>query len=1786
MANSQYLDQVQQLYIAYFGRPADPAGLQYWAQQVDQAGGNIAGVMSGFSASAESQALYGAVTYEDQVKAIYQNIFGRAPEPAGLAYWTGILANGGSASQMAFRVLQAAQGSDAAIVNNKVTAANAFTANIDTAAEISGYTGEDALAAARAFLSKVDASPASIANLASDAAAAVGNATGTAAGGGAGGGGGGGGTPPATFTATKDAVSNDVTFANGTNITAALANGTYTFASGGTSVPITGTVSSITVSSGAKLTIDLATAGSITFPGAGTVVLSDTAASASLLKAIETATTGLLDASAVTSISGSTSISDAQLLLITKNGSSGDKIKTAANVTLTLGEPTADAAALKAIETHTTGLVDATGVVTITAASVADAKQLLITDKGVSGDKINLASNVAVTLTDTSAGAADLAAIEAATEGLVDAQSITAITDASLADAAFLISKKTTTGDGINLSGGVAITLTDTTGNAAALVNVEAATTGFVDASSLTAITGATAAQAQTLLSDKRGSSGDAIHFASDVAVTIDAGTTTTTGAVLAAILDGTTGAIDASFITTINGISMATAELALVTRPGTVTLADNVALKLSGTTFNAADLSTVEAATSGLVSFQEAGGGVTVTGTLAQVKALYAHNAASGDAIDMPALAMIILSDTGEAAAADLLAIETATSDLVTATGFTSMTGSLADIQQLVGKMGTSGDHINLAANLSLSLTDTSLSASDLNTLDSLTTSTVDFSGANNTVTGTLAEVNTLLSHKVSAGDNGVNLADSVNIVLRDGTLAAAALNILATQTTGLIDTTGNATSIGGTAADLMALYAHQASGASGVKIGANIPLTVNGTAAAAADLITLDAKTGGTVDFSASGNTITGTLADLQTLLSHTVALGNNGVALAGNLNITLSDASLTAAELNSLQGQTTGLVDVSSATTITGSAADMATLFSHQSSTAPGIKTAANVTLTLDAGSANATDLNTLNAKTSGTVDFSGADNTIVGTLANVNTVLGAQVATGGNGIKTAGSVRISLSDTSLAAADLNTLDSKTTGTVNFSTNGNTVTGTLAEVNTLLSHRADAGNDGVNLGGSVLNGVNPTLNIVLSDSDFVPSDLAILNGKTSGLISLSASDATITGLHIDIVSLYGGNRTSGNGINLGAANLVITDTAAQTTSGAMTAAGLRTRDDLTTGLISFANTGLTVPGYMDDFNALYANNTTTGNGINLPGDLKLVISLFATTSMAASDIVTLDGRTTGLVDATAVAAMTGATVAQAKQLLVDGVTNSQVSHKSDVTVTIIDTGSATAADLKAIAASTTGLVTATGISGITAASVADAKQLLVSDHGTSGDKINLSGAIAVTLSDTSLSDTSALVAVDNATTGLVDASSVTSINGTSLADLTQLLVTNAGSAGNAVKWSGSQAVTLSGITTATADQLVKINNATTGLVTATDVATITSASAADAFQLLSTDLGSQIALKSDVAITLVAGSASATQLLGVETHTTGFVDAFAITSLDGSAADLKQLLVTDNGSSGDKIGISTSVATTVTGTSALASDLIAIDAVVQTAVNANAVTGITGTAAEIQAALAAIQADTITASSLNTVTLTNGIDGSTSDSLVFSGDMTVKLANAGTNIFTVGNSSMPDGKTLTVDASAVTASGVYIVGAQYGVGNLVAKGGSGSDVLAGGAGADTLTGGGGADLFSMSLSTVSSMDTITDYRASGNDTIINFGGVRTSSITITDRSAASTLTAALNAAAAANTTSGGVTVFIWDHDTYIYKEISGSEVTAASNDGLIRIIGTPFAVGTDITTIGLGI
>ncbi|WP_224040262.1 DUF4214 domain-containing protein, partial [Paraburkholderia unamae] len=87
MAAADYYSQVQQAYIAYYGRPADPAGLIYWANQLNQAGGDLNQIINAFGNSAESTALYSSGNLYTELNQIYQTLFGRDADSAGANYY-------------------------------------------------------------------------------------------------------------------------------------------------------------------------------------------------------------------------------------------------------------------------------------------------------------------------------------------------------------------------------------------------------------------------------------------------------------------------------------------------------------------------------------------------------------------------------------------------------------------------------------------------------------------------------------------------------------------------------------------------------------------------------------------------------------------------------------------------------------------------------------------------------------------------------------------------------------------------------------------------------------------------------------------------------------------------------------------------------------------------------------------------------------------------------------------------------------------------------------------------------------------------------------------------------------------------------------------------------------------------------------------------------------------------------------------------------------------------------------------------------------------------------------------------------------------------------------------------------------------------------------------------------------------------------------------------------------------------------------------------------------------
>lgn len=186
-------ERLQQYFIAYYGRPGNNEGMQYWQAQNFSSEADLVWNF-GNALQPEFQGLYGATATSPSlfINAVFQNLFGRQAEQEGLNYWLGeynrYIAQGLDADTVRGRMVtwimdgaqDGAGGNDLTALNNKTQLAVDYTNALDTSAEILAYEGN--LEAGRTFLSTVN-SATDVATVDVDAAVAAmveGSGTGTA----------------------------------------------------------------------------------------------------------------------------------------------------------------------------------------------------------------------------------------------------------------------------------------------------------------------------------------------------------------------------------------------------------------------------------------------------------------------------------------------------------------------------------------------------------------------------------------------------------------------------------------------------------------------------------------------------------------------------------------------------------------------------------------------------------------------------------------------------------------------------------------------------------------------------------------------------------------------------------------------------------------------------------------------------------------------------------------------------------------------------------------------------------------------------------------------------------------------------------------------------------------------------------------------------------------------------------------------------------------------------------------------------------------------------------------------------------------------------------------------------------------------------------------------------------------------------------------------------------------------------------------------------------------------
>ena len=170
---SSYSTLVQELYVAYFGRPADYFGLQNFEAALAAANAPtdpaalaaaystnaaVKTLVDSFGTSHESTALYGSGSTESFVNAIFENLFNRPAAVAGLTFWVNAINSGAvSKGDAALAILAGAESNsttqgkaDWTLIGNKIGVASSFTTALgSSSSQIVAYAGATAAQDAR-----------------------------------------------------------------------------------------------------------------------------------------------------------------------------------------------------------------------------------------------------------------------------------------------------------------------------------------------------------------------------------------------------------------------------------------------------------------------------------------------------------------------------------------------------------------------------------------------------------------------------------------------------------------------------------------------------------------------------------------------------------------------------------------------------------------------------------------------------------------------------------------------------------------------------------------------------------------------------------------------------------------------------------------------------------------------------------------------------------------------------------------------------------------------------------------------------------------------------------------------------------------------------------------------------------------------------------------------------------------------------------------------------------------------------------------------------------------------------------------------------------------------------------------------------------------------------------------------------------------------------------------------------------------------------------------------------
>ncbi len=737
----------------------------------------------------------------------------------------------------------------------------------------------------------------------------------------------------------------------------------------------------------------------------------------------------------------------------------------------------------------------------------------------------------------------------------------------------------------------------------------------------------------------------------------------------------------------------------------------------VNDTTASAAALNSVKAITSVAPNFSSVNS-ITASSS-SDITSLY-----SGSTVGLGS-EFISVNDT-TIDAGTLKAINALTDKVVTSTAGT-ISGKVADIANVfAAHTNQNGVEIEIAADIAVTVTDTTVDAAALVLLDdapaqndqtkTYTTGTITVNSTN--VKGEKADIVNLMSspYGVKVDDNNparFNGVLGLNVIL-DNT--AGTLKVDASDVRDIIDLagyTGKVTATLNATEKTIAILLDSTTGLKGTGHSITIP-AIETASISAADLVTLDAATDVKLTFNNGGGgapfspALTGTAADVVAVLSST-GIDQTTTAGLGASAINVNSGNTSIAQANLINTKTTG--DLT------------ATITERTMSELAGIATKAtgdnNLSVTVNDLELDAAALNALDAKTATAINIAAAQK-ITGSAADLAKIYDANK----NNFAGEGAEAVVVTGTSVAAADITSINNGNAGSKTINSTVSTITGTAAAIKTALTNaNAAVGQVGVGTkfdaaAATVLGAVNATvtgttataedLNAIRGFSQNGTTGVITASGLTSGTITLSSDFETISGGTAAVISsLISSEPPTINSITSPVLiNGLQGKKVSLTVDVNSTLAALNTiTDTYNVGEITAKLPAGLIATFLP---------TASVDGIKKAGN-KISVDVTDKTAIAAADLIALDAITTGTIDLVHNHGGVGAnpSLAGSAADLATVIASASITGTGDAVIDVTDTGAVSLAHLKALDDGSTGKVTADNFTSAFG-SIADAKHI----------------------------------------------------------------------------------------------------------------------------------------------------------------------------------------------------------------------------------------------------------------------------------------------------------------------------------------------------------------------------------------------------------------------------------------------------------------------------------------